>query len=186
MKPKAKQTDDSAKLLRAGRSEQLQQLMDEFCDMVLHLAVFYLKDRAQAEDIFQETFLRAYTHWDEFRGQADPKTWLYRITSNLCKDRLRSWSRRHIFAPGDDKLPLSIVASPEQELIVSEDHRDLLAAILTLPVRDRELIVYQYYEGLSGRQIAAIIGISEEAVRSRLARARKRLQRELVIRGYER
>lgn len=92
----------SEQAVRRTADLTLEQLVREYGDGVLQLAYFYLKDRSLAEDIFQEVFTRVYTHLPKFRGESSPRTWIYRITVNLCRDKLRSWSFRKVTFLGEE------------------------------------------------------------------------------------
>lgn len=162
-----------------GKQEQLEYLMRRFGDKVLHLAYFYLRDRQWAEDIAQEVFLKVYSGLDKFRGDSSYYTWIYRITVNLCRDRLRSWSFRKIIPlePGQvEHVPARNGEDWVSELVESQA---LLQAVLQLPVKYREVVVLHYFYQMTMPEIAAITGVSEGAIRVRLHRARVNLKKTL-------
>jgi RNA polymerase sigma-70 factor (ECF subfamily) len=156
----------------------LEELVDEYGDHVLQLAYLYLKDRHLAEDVFQEVFTRVYTKAHTFRGEANPKTWIYRITINLCRDRLRSWALRRLVVAGEGLISLLAPPAPDVEEVVlaQADRSALMEAIMALPVEFREVVLLYYYEEMETPEVAAALGLSPGTVRSRLCRARARLK----------
>lgn len=173
---------------RSDRAAWLERLVDAHGDDVLRLAFLSLRDRAQAEDIFQEVFLRAYTHADSFRGESSPRTWLYRITVNLCRDRLRSAGFRRLVVIGDDAVGslLPPVPDAEEEALAEADREELLEAVLRLPLEFREVILLYYIHELDVREVAEALGLTAGTVKSRLHRARLKLRTLLEEGGFSR
>ncbi|MFZ5817929.1 MAG: sigma-70 family RNA polymerase sigma factor [Bacillota bacterium] len=167
-----------------ARELSLEELVDAYGDSVLHLAYLYLKDRDLAEDIFQEVFTRVYLQRHRFRGESSIKTWICRITINLCRDKLRSWAVRRVLVAGEELISLLVPPAPdvEEQVLVEADRAELLAAIMELPVEYREVVLLYYYEELETVEVAAALGLSQGTVRSRLFRARARL-RAMLERG---
>ncbi|BDG61099.1 RNA polymerase subunit sigma [Caldinitratiruptor microaerophilus] len=173
-------------LLGAGgavdRDELLTQWMEQYGTRILHLAYFYLKDRHLAEDVAQEVFLRAYRHMDSFRGDSAVYTWLYRIAVNVCRDRARSPWWRRVTLPG--QLPLATGGEFPEEAAVQADRRQaVLEHVLALPVHYREVLVLYYYQDLSTGDIARVLDLPENTVKTRLHRARQQLRDALSARG---
>lgn len=168
------------------REQALEQLVDAYGDGVLQLAYFYVRDRDLAEDIFQEVFTRVYTHLDRFRGESSPRTWIYRIAVNLCRDKLRSWSLRRVLLLGEEALFGAAPPSPDavDEVLKQADREELLRAVMELPVEYREVVLLYYYEEMDVREVAATLGLSEGTVRSRLHRARAKLRAMLTEGGF--
>jgi RNA polymerase sigma-70 factor (ECF subfamily) len=168
-------------------AEQLDMdyLMDTYGPSVLKLAFSYLKDKALAEDIFQEVFLRVHQSLHTICEQRNLRKWILKITANLCRDYLRSWSRRNLI-PTDEEL-LSEEAGLQdtaQEIIQIEQDRKLIEAVMMLPVLLRVTIMLYYYEERNSAEIASIEGISPVTVRIRLYRARKQLKKLLEQEGF--
>jgi RNA polymerase sigma-70 factor (ECF subfamily) len=144
-------------------------------------------DRAEAEDVAQEAMLRLWRIAPDWRqGEAKVTTWLYRVVSNLCTDRLRR--RRH--------ADIDAVPEPEDEapaalarLIETDRARALEAALMALPERQRQAVVLRHLEGLPNPDIAEIMDIGVEAVESLVARGKRALTAILAGRrgelGYE-
>lgn len=155
-----------------SKEERLEWLMKAYGDDITRLAYTYMKHKQLSEDIAQEVFIKCYEHLDNFRNESSYKTWLYRITVNLCKDKLKSWSYRNIVLTEFFSKIKSTSQSPELELVGQEDKRLLSEKILALPVRYRELIILYYYEELSYNQIADLLDLRLQTIKSRLHRAR--------------
>lgn len=175
------------------RTAALEYLMQEFGTKVLHLAYYYLKDRHLAEDVAQEVFIKAYRHWDSFRGESSAYTWLYKITVNLCRDKARSaWWRRLLPTdePRVDAAGAELAVPPEEdpeEAAIKSDQRDaMMQQVMKLPDAYREVVVLFYYQDLSTVEIAEITGQNENTIKTRLFRARAMLKQLLAKGGVER
>lgn len=142
---------------------ELEQVMELYGPMVFRLAYSYTRSRHDAEDLYQEVFLRYFRSRPRFEGEEHRRAWLLRVTVNRCKSHLTSaWVRRTV--PLEDRIPM-----PEPE------YAELDEALRRLPEKDRLVIHLFYYEGCTTKEIAGFTGWSEGAVRTRLSRARDRL-----------
>jgi RNA polymerase sigma factor (sigma-70 family) len=162
-----------------NKEDRLVWLMDKYGDDIARLAFSYTKQKQLSEDIAQEVFIKCYEKLDQFRNESTYKTWLYRIAINLCKDKLRSWPFRNIVVTEFFGKTKSAGDSPELELVGKENKRVISEAILTLPVKYREVIIFYYYEEMSYKHIADLLHIRLQTVKSRLHRARILLKKEL-------
>jgi len=146
----------------------------------------------EAADLTQETFLHALKAIKHFRGEADLKTWLFRIAVNESRNRFRWWTRRRrestisLDAPvGESDTPLSETfssnsVSPEENILQRERETALRNALQSLPEIFREAVVFCDIEGLSYEEIAAALEINIGTVKSRIARGREELRRKLT------
>ncbi len=147
---------------------------------VFGVALRMLGDRAEAEDVAQEAFVRAHRALGEFRGDAKLSTWLYAITSRLCLNRLASGERRMARQGEDALLRLSDAGpSPDAALERRELETALGRAIAELPEDRRIVVVLRDLEGLSYEEIAQVLELELGTVRSRLHRARAELKEKL-------
>lgn len=147
-----------------------------------------LGDAAEAEDVAQEAMLRLWRIAPDWRqGEAKVTTWLFRVVSNLCTDRLRRRGRTTGLPDGQD--PPSDAPGAEARLTEADRARALDAALRQLPPRQREAVVLRHLEGLTNPEIAAIMDIGVEAVESLTARGKRALAALLEGRkaelGYE-
>ncbi|MFL0583836.1 sigma-70 family RNA polymerase sigma factor [Solibacillus silvestris] len=161
------------------REEKIEWLMNEYGENVVRLAFTYTKQKQLSEDIAQEVFIKCYENLDNFRNESSYKTWLYRITVNLCKDKLRSWSLKNIILTEFFSKIMSPNKSPEMELVGLEEKRLVAEKILSLPLKYREVIILYYYEEMSYNQISDFLNLSIQTIKSRLHRARVLLKKSL-------
>lgn len=134
-------------------------------DAIFRLAYSYLKNRADAEDVMQETFIRLLRARPDFAEPEHARAWLLRVAANCANDWFRApWRRRE--GPLEDSLP-----APEEP-----EPGGVVEAVLALPAKYRTAVHLYYYEELSVAEIAKIMGKSEGAVKSRLFRARALLR----------
>jgi RNA polymerase sigma-70 factor (ECF subfamily) len=153
--------------------------MDRHLNGLHGLAWHMTGDRAQAEDIAQETFLRfwqAAPKWDE-SGNATILTWMRRVATRLCIDDKRR--KRPVYT---DFVPEKVDPAPRAdiELVRSETSKRVQDAILDLPERQRAALVLSYYQHQSQKEGAAILGIGEKAFESLLSRAKSALKFSLL------
>lgn len=163
---------------RTDISETVRRLMEQYGNDVLRTAFMYLKDRQRAEDVFQEVFIKVFSKYGEFRGESSEKTWLIKITINLCKDILRSsWLKRVITS--DSINSQKTVSGIEDRYIKRDENRQIFEEVLSLPPAFREVVIMFYYHGYDTPEISSILDVREGTVRSRLHRAREMLKTKL-------
>lgn len=156
----------------------IEELIDKHGDDILRICYLYTKDYSQAEDLFQEVFLKVYKNINSFNNQSEISTWIIRITINTCKDYLKSaWIKRNILFWSIEERGDTI--NTENEAIKEIDKDYILSSVLKLPSKYREVIYFYYYKGLKTKEIAEVLKIKESVVRSRLMRAREILKKEL-------
>jgi RNA polymerase sigma-70 factor (ECF subfamily) len=177
--------------LRAGEPAAFDYLVRERSGDVYALLYRLTEDPEEARDLTQETFLRAFQNISRFRGDANLKTWLYRIALNQARNRWRWWRRRRRDLTvsldaerGQGEQPLSaslraVGANPEQETLARERETSLRNALRSLSRPYREAVILRDVEGLSYEEIAASLEISVGTVKSRLSRGRLELRRIL-------
>jgi len=152
-------------------SDSFDQVVRQREAQVLRTAYRILYNWADAEDVAQEAFLRLHRHGVGFANEAALGAWLYRVTVNLCLDRRRS-------ARPTQELPelRDGTASAESAAIREQQKQELMAALATLPPRERAAVVLREIEGLSTAEVAGIMGSAEVTVRTQVAKALTRLR----------
>ena len=144
-----------------------QELVEREENHVYRAALAILKNREDAEDVTQETFVKLFLKQPTFESETHARAWLLRVAINLSKSRLRLvWRRRR-------ETLLESYPAPEPE------SRELLEAVIALRAPERTVVHLYYYEGYSTAEIATLTGSRESTVRSRLSRARARLRAQL-------
>ena len=166
--------DPDAELIKAvaaGEPKAMQALVARKLPRFLALAMRMLGDRAEAEDVAQETFLRFWRHAGRFLArEARFDTWAHRIALNLCYDRLRRRREHSVADPPDIADP-----TPLPDADADGTARRGERALQALAPRQREAIILVYYQEMSNRQAAELMAVSIEALESLLARGRRAL-----------
>jgi RNA polymerase sigma-70 factor (ECF subfamily) len=161
----------------SGDATPLDNLVDEHLPEALRFAIRLTGDPGAAEDVVQDALLRAARSWRTYRGEAPFRTWLFRIIINVFRDRAP-------LMPAALLLPSDIVdpraGDPAAEVLHVELSQIVAARVSALPPRQREVLILVTYEGLSPRDAAELLGISEASVYSNLHLARQRLRQELA------
>lgn len=185
----ALETDESlVHRILAGETALFERIMRRHNQRVFRAARAIVKDDAEAEDVMQETYTRAFTHLGQFRGEAQLGTWLVRIAVHEAFARVRR-RRRLAPLPVDDAVEaLSMFdrpapTDPEHEAHNAELRKLLERAIDELPETYRTVFVLREVEGLSTATTAECLGVSEEVVKTRLSRARLKLRDGLYERA---
>ena len=178
----------SLEALRDGDKAEFALLVEEYSPMIYRLGLKMLNNPQDAEDILQETFIKAYKHISKFDGRSSVSTWLYRIATNEALMSLRKKRPNTVSFDmpstyeSEPQEPLQIVdwcCLPEEEYLSAEGRLRLDEAAGRLPESLRIVFVLRDIEGLSTRETAEVLDISEMAVKTRLSRARLRLREDL-------
>jgi RNA polymerase sigma-70 factor (ECF subfamily) len=192
VEPRAAAETKFIERLKRGDAAAFEVLIAERSGEIYGLLYRLTENTEEARDLTQETFLRAFQSIEHFRGDADLRTWIYRIAINQARNRWRWWHRRRRDSTvsldssderGTKPLTSMLLAdrgnTPEQETLAHERERVLRAALLTLGRSYREAVILRDIEGLSYEEVAATLRISVGTVKSRLARGRSELRRKL-------
>lgn len=173
--------------VQRGDRRAFDLLVVKYQHKVLSIVSRYVNDYAEAHDVSQEAFIKAYRAIGNFRGDSAFYTWIYRIAINTAKNHLVSRSRR---PPASDlditdaevingATALCDIASPENQLARDELERVVYAAIAALPDELRQAITLREMDGLSYEEIAEVMDCPVGTVRSRIFRARDAIDREI-------
>jgi RNA polymerase sigma-70 factor (ECF subfamily) len=169
--------------VRAGETQLFELIIRRHNQRIYRAARAILRDDGEAEDVMQDAYVRAYAHLHEFEGRALFSTWLTRIAVHEALARLR---RRRRFQPMDAEsqetqaMPTAPPSTPEQHASDGEIRAVVEKAIDSLPDEFRSVFVLRAVEEMSGAETAECLGIPEETVKTRLHRARARLQETLL------
>ena len=177
--------------LQRGDSVAFEQLVNERSGEIFGLLYRLTENREEARDLTQETFLRAFQSIATFRGEADLRTWIYRIAINQARNRWRWWRRRRrestlSLDSTDDAGHQALISrlksdnsDPEHDALARERERMLNRALKGLRRVYREAVVLRDIEGFAYEEIAVALDINVGTVKSRLARGRQELRRKL-------
>lgn len=163
---------------QSDKETVLRRLMDEFGNDVLRTATLYLKSRHNAEDAFQEVFIKVFNKLNTFKRESSEKTWILTITMNVCRDMLRSaWQKRVML--NDELSSYEGHGEFEEDIIKKDEQRKLFQEITKLKPAFREVIILYYYQGYDTSEVGKILKCAEGTVRSRLHRAREILKSKI-------
>ena len=153
----------------------IDEIVNRYADMVYRIAVTQMKNTHDAQDIFQEVFLRLVKNLDTIESEEHLKAWLIRVTINCSKTNLTSAWRRHT---------QSIEEQTEEIAFETEEQSDLYEYLQKLPKKYRRVLYLFYYEDMSIKEICQITGQKEPTVKSQLSRARVMLRTGLEQDGF--
>jgi RNA polymerase sigma factor (sigma-70 family) len=153
------------------RSEQeVNRAIDEYSDTIFRICLIHLKNKADAEDVFQEVFMKYALSDKVYENSEHEKAWIIRVALNACKDLIKSFFRSKTVSIDE------LVSVPCDE---KEDFSGVLDAVLKLPEKYRDVIYLHYYEGYSAYEIGKILNKKENTVYSLLSRGREMLKKHL-------
>ena len=159
-------------------AQELERVIDQYGNNMLRLCCAYLSDRSLAEDAVQDAFVKIYKGWPTFETPEGEKSWIMKVTINVCKDQLRSaWKRKVTLV--EDYPELAQPETPETEQGL------LYRAVQALKPRYKEVILLHYYQQMRVSEIAQLLGTPQSTVSVRLSRARRELEKMLVLAPVE-
>ncbi len=186
---------DDTQLIRGaqlGDAAAFEELVRQYDRPVLRLAIHLTGSQEDAQDIYQEAFLRAYINIGSFRFECSFYTWIYRIVTNLCLDHLRKRSSRYrdltttISSDGEEEQVLDRIpdqragTSPERNMASRELRGCIVRAMQRLSPRERVVFELKHYHGLRLRTVAGILNTSEGTIKNTLFRATHKLRTQLA------
>jgi len=178
--------EDIVARIRAGELDQFELLMRRHNTRVFRAARAIVRDASEAEDVMQDAYVRAYEHLGQFEGRARFSTWLTRIAVHEALARVRRGKRHDSLdiVPEGPVMSTPSSSSPEQQTSDVEMRSLLEAAVGRLPEDFRSVFILRAVEGMSSAEVAECLDIPEDTVKTRLHRARSRLQ-EMLIESVE-
>jgi RNA polymerase sigma-70 factor (ECF subfamily) len=174
--------------LKSGEARAFDEFVIRYSGNIYSLLIRLTEDQEEARDLMQDTFLSAFKAIRNFRGDADLKTWLYRIAVNESRNRFRWWKRRNrsltisleaenVFGKNEEAVDSG--ESPEDAALRRERERALRQALSELSANFREVIVLRDIEGLSYEEVASALETNVGTIKSRIARGREELRKKL-------
>jgi len=176
-----------AKMSRTGDRRAFSELVDRYKDKIYYLAYRMLGNVQEAEDIVQETFLRVFANLYRYNENQKFSTWIYRIATNLCIDRLRK--RKAVYSL-DAEMPdqegreyyttlNSKDPTPEQQYVLSETQETIRRAIDSMPEKYKAVILLRYMHDMSLQEIGEALDMPVTTVKTRVHRGREYLRKKL-------
>lgn len=154
-----------------NKNEYIEYMVEKYSDMIYRIAITRTNNKQDAEDIFQEVFLRISRKMPNFENENHEKAWIIRVTINCSKNLLNSmWSKKTV--PLDENIKFETSKSYE-----------IYYEVAKLPVKYRTVIYLFYYEGLKIEEISKILNINQSTIKTQLARAREKLK--ISLGGFE-
>lgn len=175
-----KQTVGLIRLSQGGDQNAFHELVQKYDARIMALALQLLKNKEDAEDIYQEVFLKAWRNLHTFEFKSDFYTWLYRIASNTCFSYQSGKARHHLenLSLEEGYHDVYKEESPDR----SEEQERIIAMVDDLPVKQRTVFVLRHYEGHKIKDIASLLGLTTGTVKRYLHRATLKLRKDLA--GY--
>ncbi|WP_425271778.1 RNA polymerase sigma factor SigW [Paenibacillus protaetiae] len=176
-----------AKLALKGDQRAFAELVDLYQDKLFHMAYRMLNNRQEAEDVVQDTFLRVYKNLDKYDEGLKFSTWIYRIATNLCIDRLRkrkpsysldAESSEHEGLDGYSMIP-SDNRTPESEVLLTETQKIVHQAIESLPPKYKTIMMLRYIQDMSLQEIGEVLDMPVTTIKTRVHRGREFLRKKL-------
>ncbi|WP_085994181.1 sigma-70 family RNA polymerase sigma factor [Oceanobacillus senegalensis] len=162
------------------KEELIDEIMNKHGQDILQLVYSYVNNKELAEDLTQDIFVKCYKSLHTYRGKSKIKTWLWRIAINHCKDYLKSWYNKKVIVTENESMYTEVQKeSVEQTVIQNDDDHRLASAVMNLPIKYREVIYLFYFEELPIKDIAIVIQVKENTVKTRLRRAKELLKNGL-------
>jgi RNA polymerase sigma-70 factor (ECF subfamily) len=185
-------SDDARRVKNLALAGRLDEARESFSDLVaahqrpaLRLALYLLRDPAEADEAVQDAFVKVFTHIATYREDLPFEAWFRRILVNTCRDRRKSRMRRQRWEfsgeAGDSSWSVlenaaAATPTPEERVLSRETGQTVLKAIDALPARQREVLLLCHAEGRSPKEVGALTGLNESTVRVHLFRALRKLR----------
>ncbi|WP_319003641.1 RNA polymerase sigma factor [Sutcliffiella horikoshii] len=173
--------------LKNKEESALKELMNVYGDYLLRTAYLLVKDKQLAEEVVQDTFITAYQKIHQLDEEDKLKSWLTTITVNLCKMQMRKWSFKSILSNFEfaERVTESEQADgPEAQLLLDFQNQSLSESIQKLDYKYREVIILYYFNEMKISEMAMVLAIAENTVKTRLKRGRSYLK-EIIEKGED-
>lgn len=157
----------------------IDEIMNKYGQEILQLVYSYVNNKEVAEDLTQDIFVKCYKSLHTYKGKSKLRTWLWRIAINHCKDYIKSWYNKKVIVTENESYTGVQKESVEQTVIQNDEDHRLASAVMNLPIKYREVIYLFYFEELPIKDIAMVIEVKENTIKTRLKRAKELLKKGL-------
>ena len=173
--------------IKRGDTRAFESIIKRYEKKIFNFGLRMCGSEEDAKDLLQNTFMTAYSYIKRFRGEADLSTWLYKIASSVCLKRRRKGKFEPRYELSLDDIvedesivrPQGVPALPDSEVIRGETKELINRALQELPAKYRIVLVLRDMEGFSAKEVSRALGLGQEAVKSRLHRARVFMREQL-------
>lgn len=155
-------------------NDSLTKVLETYADTVWRLCLVYMRNKADAEDAFQNVFMKLNRQWPKFNSEDHIKAWLIRVTTNECKNQLKSFWRKHVITIEEVIFPIE-----------NDNNKEVVKVVMQLPTKYRDILYLHYFEGYKVNELVTILESNESTIKTRLKRARELLKKELVEGGFQ-
>jgi RNA polymerase sigma factor (sigma-70 family) len=163
--------DVENELLRMGNS--YVDIMEKYADTVLRVCLVFMKNKADAEDVFQNVFLKLCEAKPHFNDEGHIKAWLITVARNECKNQLHSFWRRKVTCIDEIVLPVK-----------NTEDKEVVKAVVNLPLKYRDIVYLFYFENYKINELSKLLNLKEPTVKTRLKRGRELLKDILLSGGF--
>ena len=160
-----------------GDANAFSVLVDRYKDLVYTLAIRMVKNREEAEEVSQDSFIKVYRSLEKFKGDSKFSTWIYKVTYNTCLDRIKKYKKAQLSVPIDEFTEKDVKTLDNALGIMekAEKNKAIKNCIELLPSDDAFLLTLFYFEDQSLEEIATVLGLTANNVKVKLFRSRKKL-----------
>ncbi|MFI3260338.1 MAG: sigma-70 family RNA polymerase sigma factor [bacterium] len=153
--------------LVSSRETKFEDVYERNASTVYRVCFMYVKNKHDAEDLTQNTFIKYMKYDPSFESLSHEKSWFIVVASNTCKNHFKAWWNKNT------------MSLAEEYIGSSEDNNDILEIVLKLPNRYKKIVYLFYYEGYTTKEISTILGINESTIRTQLSKARSLLKSKI-------
>lgn len=167
--------------IRKGETHAFTELVDGYKDLVYTLALRMLRNREEAEEVAQDSFIKVFNALKQFKGDSKISTWIYRVTYNTCLDRIKQNKQNRLFIDSENLEEFAFVdMNNALDKMLNEERKELMENCLAqLSAKDAGLLTLFYFEEKSLLEIEKILNIPVNSLKVRLFRARKKMAKVL-------
>ena len=158
------------------REQLLTEWMDAYGNHILRLCYTYVHNWQTAEDLTQETFIKLYRHHNDYRGDAQIKTYIFAIAINVCKDYISSWKYKKVLITNTFHQFLKTKETTESAVVLQSEKEQLVTKIEQLAPKYKDVLLLFYYADYSLQEISEVLDLPVNTVKTRLKRARGQLK----------
>jgi len=178
-----------------GDTNAFSVLVDRYKDLVFTLALRMVKNREEAEEVSQDTFIKIYKSLNKFKGNSKFSTWIYKVTYNTCLDRIKKYKREYKVVAIDEftEHKVKTIDNALDNMEQAEHNQTIQDCLALLPSEDSFLLTLYYFEEQSLEEISKVVGLTANNVKVKVFRSRKKLATILkeqlepeIIENYER